>query len=99
MTSKHIGSSLQEAIDQQKQDPAFTIAAQREQAISDIAQAAYELRLQAGLTQQTALAEKSHTTQQVIARLKGGKDQRLPSIDLLNRIAHAVGKKMIVQFC
>lgn len=98
MTNKHIGSSLQEAIDQQKQDPAFTIAFEREQAISDIAQAAYNLRLQAGLTQK-ALAEKSHTTQQVIARLEGGKDQRLPSIDLLNRIAHAVGKKMIVRFC
>ena len=40
MTNKHIGSSLQAATDQQKQDPAFTIAFEREQSISDITQAA-----------------------------------------------------------
>ena len=39
MANKYIGSSLQEAIDQQKQDPSFTIAFEREQAINDIAQA------------------------------------------------------------
>jgi len=40
MANEYIGSSLQEAIDQQKQDPAFTIAFEREQSISDITQAA-----------------------------------------------------------
>ena len=74
----------------------FKIKFERECAINDIAQMAYELRIKAGLTQQ-AMAEKSNTTQQVIARIEGGKDHRLPSFDLLSRLAQAVGKKLSIQ--
>ena len=44
------------------------------------------------------MAEKSQTTQQVIARIEGGKDQRVPSLELLKRIAHAAGKHLKISF-
>ncbi|WP_203249903.1 helix-turn-helix domain-containing protein [Cysteiniphilum marinum] len=44
------------------------------------------------------LAEKSNTTQQVISRLESGSDTRLPSFNLLSKIAHALGKKLTIRF-
>lgn len=97
MKNKHIGSSLSVAIKEQVKNKDFRVEFEHERAISDIAQVAYNLRINAGLTQK-ALAEKSHTTQQVIARLESGKDHRLPSFDLLARVASAVGKRLAIQF-
>ena len=78
-------------------DAEFGREFERQQIISEIAQSTYNLRVKAGLTQQD-MADKSDTTQQVIARLESGRDTRIPSIDLLNRIAHAVGKNVRVSF-
>ena len=97
MTNKHIGSSLNEVIDAQLKDLDFSREFEKQEMISQIAQKAYNLRLKAGLTQK-AMAEKSQTTQQVIARIESGKDQRVPSLELLNRIAHAAGKHLKISF-
>ena len=97
MANKHIGSYLDEVIKSQMNDPDFAREYERQQMISFIAQQFYMLRIEAGLTQKS-MAEKSQTTQQVIARIESGKDQRIPSLDLLNRIAHAAGKNLSLSF-
>jgi DNA-binding XRE family transcriptional regulator len=97
MTNKHIGSSLNEVIDTQLKDLDFSREFEKQEMISQIAQKAYNLRLKAGLTQK-AMAERSQTTQQVIARIESGKDQRVPSLELLNRIARAAGKHLEISF-
>jgi transcriptional regulator with XRE-family HTH domain len=56
-----------------------------------------ELRHSANLTQQQ-LAKKAKTTQSVIARLESGIDERIPSIDLLARIANASHTKLNISF-
>lgn len=97
MSNKHIGTSLDEVIKSQLKDPEFSQEYEKQAMISLIAQKAYDLRIEAGLTQKT-MAERSQTTQQVIARIESGKDQRVPSLDLLSRIAHAAGKNLNISF-
>ena len=97
MANKHMGSGLDEAIQSQLNDFEFSREYERQRMISCIAQQFYELRIEAGFTQK-AMAEKSQTTQQVIARIESGKDCRVPSLDLLNRIAHAAGKHLNISF-
>jgi ribosome-binding protein aMBF1 (putative translation factor) len=53
-------------------------------------------RTVAGLTQ-TQLAVRAHTTQAVIARIEGGK-AFTASLDLLDRIARALGGRLSVEF-
>ena len=98
MTNKHIGTHLNEVIKSQLKDIDFSREYEKQEMISLIAQKSYALRIEAGLTQK-AMAEKSQTTQQVIARIESGKDRRVPSLDLLNRIAHAAGKHLRISFC
>ena len=69
----------------------------REKAISKIAQLVRDARLRAGLTQ-AQLAEKAQSSQVVIARLESGGDDRVPSLDLLERIARALKAKLLVSF-
>lgn len=97
MTNKHIGTSLDDVIESQLSDSGFSREFEKQKVISQIAQKAYQLRIGSGLTQK-AMAEKSQTTQQVIARIEGGRDQRVPSLELLNRIAHAAGKHLKISF-
>jgi len=47
---------------------------------------------------QSELAQKAHTTQPVIARLERGSDFRIPSLELLGRIAYALGKEIVIDF-
>lgn len=97
MTNKHIGSSLDEVIESQVTDQVFSHEFEKQVVISQIAQKAYNLGVKASLTQK-AMAEKSKMTQQVIARIESGRDQRVPSLELLNRIAHAAGKHLKISF-
>lgn len=97
MANKYIGTSLDDVIKSQVNDIEFSREYEKQEMISLIAQKAYNLRIEAGLTQK-AMAEKSQTTQQVIARIEGGKDSRVPSLDLLNRIAHAAGRHLRISF-
>lgn len=85
--------SLDTVINKARKDPKFEEHFERELLINKIAKIIYACRNKAELTQ-TELAERSGTTQPVIARLEGGNDSRVPSIDLLSRIAHATGKTL-----
>lgn len=75
----------------------FKSAYDREILINAIARMTIELRHSAKLTQQQ-LARKAKTTQSVIARLESGEDERIPSIDLLARIASASHAKLNISF-
>ncbi len=65
--------------------------------INAIAKMVVDLRHSANLTQQQ-LAKRARTTQAVIARLESGEDERIPSIDLLARIASASHAKLNIGF-
>ena len=69
----------------------------RELLINAIAKMIVDLRHSAKLTQQQ-LAKKTGTSQAVIARLESGNDERIPSIDLLSRIASASHSTLNISF-
>lgn len=56
-----------------------------------------KFRKQAHLTQ-GELARRASTTQPVIARLESGVDTRMPSLDLIARIAAASNAHLILNF-
>jgi len=95
--NKHIGSSIDDHIEEKLNEEEFITYFDRSQIISNISQRIYEMRIKSGLSQKE-LAEKANTTQPVIARLESGKDNRVPSLDLLDKIAHAVNKKINISF-
>ena len=97
MKAKHKRITLKAVLKQELRDPEFGFYYQREKAISEIAQLVRDARLRAGLTQ-AQLAEKAQSSQVVIARLESGGDDRVPSLDLLERIARALKAKLLVRF-
>ncbi len=62
----------------------------------ELAQTIHDLREQAGMTQ-TDLAERVGTRQPNISRLERGEARELPSLDLLDRVASALGGKLNVR--
>ena len=88
---------LKDVLKRELKDPEFSFYYRREKAISEIAQLVRDARLRAGLTQ-AQLAEKAQSSQVVIARLESGTDDRVPSLDLLERIAGALKAKLLVRF-
>lgn len=80
--------TLTNVIQEESKDPTFNQHFQRELLINEIAQMVVELRKNAKLTQEE-LAEKAGTTQPVIARLESGTDRRIPSLELLAKLASA----------
>ena len=97
MSSKHIGQSINSHIEEKMDNQEFENHYTRAKLINEISQKVYELRIAAGLSQKE-IAEKAHTTQPVIARLESGKDTRIPSLELLAKIANAVNKKLEFSF-
>ncbi len=97
MKAKRKRIALKDVLKRELRDPEFSIYYQREKAISEIAQLVRAGRLRAGLTQ-AQLAEKAQSGQVVIARLESGTDDRVPSLDLLERIASALKAKLLVRF-
>jgi ribosome-binding protein aMBF1 (putative translation factor) len=89
--------SLKNVLKRELKDPEFSFYYQTEKAISEIAQLVRDARIRAGLTQ-AQLAEKAQSSQVVIARLESGNDERVPSLDLLERIARAFKAKLLVRF-
>ncbi len=87
--SDYIGKKLKNAD--------FKCQYNRELLINGIAKMIVALRYSANLTQQQ-LAKKTGTTQSVIARLESGTDERIPSIDLLARIASASHATLNISF-
>lgn len=56
-----------------------------------------QLRQKEGLTQEE-LAKKTNTSQPVIARVERGTDSRIPSLELLNKIVHSLGRELEINF-
>jgi DNA-binding XRE family transcriptional regulator len=77
-------------------DPAYGELRAQERVKSQAAQAIYDARLAAGLTQ-TELARLAGTTQSVISRLEDG-DYDKHSLALLERIAAALHRRVEVRF-
>ncbi len=97
MKAKKKRIALKDVLKRELKDPEFSLYFQREKAISEIARLVRDARLKAGLTQ-AQLAKKAHSSQVVIARLESGSDGRIPSLDLLERIANALKAKLLVRF-
>ena len=89
--------TLKKAISEELKDKEFAILYKKERIINRIACTVVELRQKQGLTQ-FELAQKAYTTQPVIARLERGSDSRIPSLELLGRVAHALGKEIVIDF-
>lgn len=89
--------TLDDVIEENLKNPEFAKHYRREQIINSIAKMIHDVRKSTGMTQ-TELAKKVDTTQPVIARLEGGRDSRIPSLDLLMRIADATGAKLNLKF-
>jgi len=97
MKTKRKRILLKDILKRELKDPEFSFYFHRERAISEIARLVRDARFKAGLTQEQ-LAKKAQTSQVVIARLESGSDQRVPSLDLLERIANALKAKLLVRF-
>lgn len=97
MKAKRKRIALRDVLKRELRDPELSFYYQREKAISEIAQLVRDARIRAGLTQ-AQLAEKAKSSQVVIARLESGNDDRVPSLDLLERIARALKAKLLVRF-
>lgn len=83
--------------EQKKSDPKFAEHYQRELLINEISNMVVRIRKAAHLTQKE-LAEKADTTQPVIARIESGIDKRIPSLELLSRIATASHTRLHLTF-
>ena len=97
MKPKNKRIALKDVLKNELRDPEFSFYFEREKAISDIARMVRDARQRANFTQ-TQLALKAKTSQAVIARLESGSDGRIPTLELLERIAHALKAKLMVAF-
>jgi ribosome-binding protein aMBF1 (putative translation factor) len=97
MKAKRKRIALKDVLKRELKDPQFSFYYRREKANSEIAQLVRDARLRAGLTQ-AQLAKKAQSSQVVIARLESGTDDRVPSLDLLERIATALKARLLVRF-
>ena len=97
MKAKTKRIALKDVLKRELRDPEVSFYYKREKAVSEIAQLVRDARLRAGLTQ-AQLAEKAQSSQVVIARLESGTDDRVPSLDLLERIASALKARLLVRF-
>jgi DNA-binding XRE family transcriptional regulator len=82
-------------IEKHLKDNEFKIYFDRAEAKRKIAQKVAVLRKANHLTQ-TELAREVGTRQQVISRLENPIDNRLPSLDFLNKIARALNKRLVL---
>ena len=89
--------TFKQALKEELKDPEFSMYFEKEKVINMIARTLVEMRQSRGISQ-IELAKRAKTTQPVIARLEKGTDTRIPSLDLLNRIAHAMGQKISIRF-
>jgi ribosome-binding protein aMBF1 (putative translation factor) len=89
--------TLDSVILNQQKDPKFAEEYQRELLINEISKLVVSTRKSACLTQK-ALAKKALTTQPVIARIESDTDTRIPSLELLSRIAQATHAKLHISF-
>lgn len=91
------GIQLREVLAKQKQDPEFRLFYERARALRHIARLIRMARTKAGLTQEQ-LARKIGTSQSVVARLESASNTRIPSLNLLERIATAFKARLSISF-
>ena len=95
--NRHVGSdALADVRARVRRDPRLRARIDAAVARAAIGVMVKRARTTAGLTQ-TQLAERAGTTQPVIARVEGGK-AFTASVDLLDRIARALGGRLTVEF-
>ncbi len=94
---KEIGIPLQSILKKKSKDPTFRYYFSESKSISDLCYKITQARQAKGFTQER-LAKACGTTQSVIARLESGNDGRMPSLDLLNRIANALNLNLVLGF-
>ncbi len=91
------GVPLDVVLKKKLKNPVFKFQFEVGTTILEFARVGRGLRQLAGLTQ-AELAKRAKTTQAVIARIESGKDHRIPSSDLLFRIAFAANSRMKISF-
>lgn len=94
---KETSIPLQKVLREKLKDPTFKMHFDESQAISELCYAITHARQVKGITQEK-LAKACGTTQSVIARLEGGNNERMPSLDLLQRIASALKLQLVIGF-
>lgn len=97
MKRKSARLSLDKVLKEELKNSTFRFYFNQEQAVTNIARMIRQARTRAGLTQ-SELAERAQTTQSVIARIESGSDSRVPSLDLLQRIASALRARLLISF-
>jgi ribosome-binding protein aMBF1 (putative translation factor) len=96
--NKFIGTSFDDDLKRRlEEDEEFKILFERESFLNDISNKIVDLREKEGLSQYD-VAEKAGMKQSAIARLESSKNTRTPSLDLLNKIASSLGKKVVISF-
>jgi len=96
--NKYLGPSFKEELNKRlKEDLEFALLYKEERFKSSLSKNMVKLREGAGLTQKQ-LAKKVKTTQSAISRLESPQNSRMPSLDLLNRVARAVNMNLIISF-
>lgn len=88
---------LEAVLKEKLKNPVFEFHFKIGTAVLEFARVVRGLRKTAGLTQ-SELAKRAKTTQAVIARIESGTDSRIPSSDLLFRIAFATNTRMRITF-
>src|SRR6056297_3395419 len=89
--------SLDEVLKNKLDDKEFSILYDKEEIKNKIAKMVIQLRQREGLTQEE-LAKRANTSQPVNARLERGTDTRIPSLELLSKIAHSLGRELEINF-
>lgn len=97
MKTRKKGVPLDDVLNEKLKNPIFAFHFKIGTAVLEFARVVRGLRKMAGLTQ-AELASRAKTTQAVIARIESGKDSRVPSSDLLFRIAFATNTRMRITF-
>lgn len=92
---KKMKSDLDKHIERQMKDREFRIYFDKAEAKRKISQEVALLRKAQHITQ-AQLAKEIKTSQQVISRLESPRDKRMPSLELLARVAKALNKKLVI---
>lgn len=87
--------SLNEYLKTQLKDPKFKREWEKSEAAYQVTKVLIEARLKSKISQRE-LAQKAGTTQAVISRIENMSVS--PSINLLNRLASSLGKKLEIKF-
>jgi ribosome-binding protein aMBF1 (putative translation factor) len=90
-----IGESLDDYLKEQLKDPEFKKEWDKSEAAFQAGSAMIQSRIEAKFSQRQ-LAKKAKTTQAVVSRIENMTVS--PTIGLLQKMAHAMGKKLQIKF-